>query len=197
MNERIQLIHHNCVSIVARGDGRGGSTVNLEIEGDLHTYHMGTVAWDSKGRDALIDALQCLRDTGSFAALADTSAVPYIGKRVCFDRHSGAIGTVAAIEGGSVWLEHDWHFYCRQVSELHPLAGTTARYRPYTPREAVEFLGREVAWRGRYYYLEGVHSDHLELSVADDGKFPRIGYEHAIEQLKWRDTGEPCGVKEG
>jgi hypothetical protein len=58
--------------------------------------------WDKEAAAALIDALQCHRDTGSFGALADTSAVPFVGKRM---RH-------ASIQHDVIVLAVNDGYYC-------------------------------------------------------------------------------------
>lgn len=50
------------------------------------------VALNRNQQRALIDALNCLLDTGSFAALADTSPVPFTGKQMRVPRwHDKAV----------------------------------------------------------------------------------------------------------
>lgn len=67
--------------------------------------------------------------------------------------------------------------------------------RPYTPREAVEHLGRAMIYtkypKGKYKLIE-VGLTHA-LIAGDHGY---CTYEDLAKHYVWADTGEPCGVEE-
>ena len=86
----------------------------------------------------------------------------------------------------------------QQSRELEMLRSTTRKspkVRPYTPREAVEFLGREMRYteypQGKYKLIE-VGLTHALIA----GDYGYETYKSIAEHYTWADTGEPCGVVE-
>ena len=83
MNERLTLVSDTEVRILRNKDQAGKPTAISYCDGFLYFYFLNQPfengLFDAEGRAALIEALSCLRDTGSFAALSDESAVPVDG----------------------------------------------------------------------------------------------------------------------
>lgn len=82
-----------------------------------------------------------------------------------------------------------------RLSESQGEEAPPPKIRPYTPREAVEFLGRAMIFskypKGTYALVE-VGLKHA--LVAGDMGYET--YEALAEHFTWADTGEKCGVVE-
>lgn len=205
MHERIELQKKNNWIALDTGDG-GQRTIVAEshISKPLITIH--GKAFDDAGLEALQLAIACYRQTGSFAALADDSAVPFVGKRMRVKRSTGLpveCTVVECCDNGyfSVSVPNGGLFETPQFNLL-PLKSQPT-YRPYTPAEAVQFLGRtlrsdngnggeitSVAQNGAYVQSEG-HEVHHGVHVQS-----LIDWKTLCDHWVIHDTGEPCGVKE-
>ncbi len=139
MNERITIVSETEVWIKSNDSQQFGLSIQSDkmfivrtnAEGLVHPYQ-----WDAEGRAAMMDCLACLRDTGSFAALADTSAVPFVGKVVRFGC-TNEIGPVAAMDKYTCWIEYEQHMYLRKHCDILPLAPE-----PPAPKGPQSNLGR-------------------------------------------------------
>ena len=66
------------------------------------------------------------------------------------------------------------------------------KYRPYTPAEAVQHLGREISCNKRTVYKLNLVGQTSALISGDCGY---ESYENLAESYVWADSGEPCGMK--
>lgn len=84
MNSRIKIVSEMEVRI--RLGDIGSASIGVECGAGClfvkHAIGISTVGWDAEGRAALRDCINCLDATDSFAALSDSSGVPYVGKRM-------------------------------------------------------------------------------------------------------------------
>lgn len=65
------------------------------------------------------------------------------------------------------------------------------RYRPYTPAEAVQFLGQTVEDQcGTLRIISAIGSGYVMGSGHDT-----MTYEYMAKNCKWYISGEPCGVE--
>ncbi len=193
MNERIKIVGDTEVWI-----GTGycpNAPMRLYLHGsELRSEQQAPYKeiWDDEGRDALIDALQCHKATGSFAALADTSNVPYVGKVVMTSHGRGVVMQVgdgdkpALVQvrqgsGSNLW------FTRQTILPLTP----PPKYRAYTPVEAAAHLNRDVRTHdGSVIALSAV----LAVCIKLDGR--HYSFDSFVKNCCWADTGEPCGVRE-
>jgi len=100
VNQRIEIVSDTEVRIRRSDDQVPPSTSVLCGDGGfIYLQHekINTGRWDAEGRAALRDCINCLEATGSFAALSDESAVPFVG----------AIRKLAVREGE--WLVKAYH----------------------------------------------------------------------------------------
>jgi hypothetical protein len=201
MNKRITIVGDEQIEIRKHSGNPSVASLGLVFEGTaLEIATKKTKVFDAEGRDALLEALQCLRDTGSFAALSDSSAVPYAGKKMQVKQPEGLRNCtlICPCAARDCWNIETAHctFTTAATERLFPLTPPAPRIRAYTPVEAAAHLGRELELRHRYHYLQAVYLDHVELSPCDNGDIPCVRYKEFIGECKWRDTNEPCGVPE-
>lgn len=200
MNDRITLINDNeidaqphadsdwCVHLIAKG-------------GELERYCMYVrTRYDALGNEAMILARQCFRDTGSFAAISDTSTVPYVGKRMQVNSQCHAMELCEVIcKRGMSWLVEfenggkDWY----SDKELLPLATPPApKVRPLTIIEWAEAMhsGRSVTLgNGIICAIESVHQDHISLGILDTTCHQiKRSSERLAQEATFVDTGLPC-----
>ena len=85
----------------------------------------------------------------------------------------------------------------QQSRELEMLRSTTRKspkVRPYTPREAVEFLGRKATDGVLQFAVTSIEKHRI--GVLTPNVCNKLSYEEFAEHYIWADTGEPCGVVE-
>lgn len=142
MNERITLKK----DYVIIDEGDCGEYVKV------HTSHWnsvpkivihagGDVVLDAGRLDALLDVLHCWKDTGSFAALADTSNVPWIGKRMRRDGRECKVIQLPAL--GSEWCKIEdpcGSVHAVSFDSLLPLAPPAPKVRPFSELGSGEFF---------------------------------------------------------
>lgn len=200
MNKRIKLISETKVGV--HRDGSLYSVAYYEIK-DGRLERRGSIfeSWDIAGleADALVNA--CFRQTRDFAALADTSPVPFVGKRMR-RQADGFLGTeekeVVIVSVGPCGATYHGDG-CRgtlPIDKFLPLtepAPPKPVVRPYTAREAGANLGRTFLVNGR-------SGESRTITAADmDGVYTplRWQFDELVKQdCVWEDTGEPCGVPE-
>ncbi len=200
MNDRITLVSDTEVRIRRYESCRETSTLRAYPAGEMDIFsNIAAHTWDAEGRAALRDCINCL-DTGSFAALADTSAVPYVGKRMrikdqpCAFRvldvcgsHAFAAATEDNCRVNRAWWSHE---YFLPLVEPAP----APKYRPYTPVEAAEFLGRCYLRKGEYAGVPLVTLSAHVVNPAAVNTGLHLTYEKFAEECTWLDGGTPCGV---
>lgn len=153
MNERLELSYcERYVHVKSHADHSRRVCYEL-TSGELTRQGWDTEKWDDAGleADALVNA--CYRQTKSFAALADTSAVPFCGKRMRAREYAGE-HTIELIKSSTrclcyqdgantgVWVD---------ASHLLPLTAPeppAPKFRPFTPVEAAAHLGRKLTHDG-------------------------------------------------
>jgi hypothetical protein len=214
MNERIELDGDMAVRIMRREPCRPPGTILAMLEnGCLNLVQDGW--FDAAGRDALIEALSCLRDTKSFAALADTSAVPYVGKQLlCVSGipevpNLRARCTVVTDAGDGDW----WVYAGGHRDELHKVepralsalvAPPPKRIRPYTPSELIMNWDRKLkakfghcvqSWEIGKVGRNGVMLDYGIGPLDKPCELPET-FDGLLRAYVWADNGEPCGVVE-
>lgn len=133
MNERIRIL--GGLEVQIQRNASPDSRHYFKIFGDGHLSEgMGCdtppFSWDADGRSALIDVLHCYRDTGSFAALADTSVGVFVGKvvRIKGEPHDDEYAVVDIIGNGAIGLRNTktWWGLTRYAVDLLTLAAPPA-----------------------------------------------------------------------
>lgn len=203
MNERIEIVSETYVRI-QRNSGGQQSATEVTIRGNDLCLNNDTVlagVWDALGRAALRDCINCLEATGNFAALADTSAVPFVGKRMRHKLRERYEYTVldASDPLGKVLLQRvdDIERICTHRNELLPITAPEPpkpKVRPYTPVEAVQHLGREMNWDYGHANQKLIQVGLTHALIAGDQGY--ASYESLAEHYRWADTNEPCGILE-
>ena len=210
MNERIKLIsdtevevQRNCAPTcitkfrIFTTDVNYIRVVSMK-EGDGNWY-------DELGNDAELEVRQCWKDTGSFAALSDESAVPYVGERMRWQTADDGIHEITVLEiyGNSCRIhshKNDFRSYPPVISCLLPLVTPTPpvkKYRPLTPVEALQHFGRKILSKNHKNHPK---ESHYLYSVYPEGVYwdscRMASFEMLLEHYVWADTKEPCGVEE-
>jgi hypothetical protein len=154
---------------------------------------IGEERFDDDGLRALIDVANCKLQTGSFAALADTSDIPWTGKRMRYvhgDNHIGCQILRMDFRGGATVLGDNG--YMGWASKLLPLtpAPPKPKWRAMKPREAIDHLGREFVTKSGKVRVE---------LIGENGIYQRAGWWLGFNELlccTWADDGTPCGTPE-
>ena len=190
-HERIEIVSDDEVRI---GRNVGANTL-FQISEDelLELSGIGantSAKWDAAGLEALTLCTNCFRQTGSFKALRDGEVALFVGGKV--RDLTGNTQSILLIQKERCWLTTlEW----TNKNDMLPLVVVSPKVRPYTPREAVEFLGRAMIFskypKGTYALVE-VGLKHA--LVAGDMGYET--YEALAEHFTWADTGEKCGVVE-
>lgn len=215
MNERIKIVSDECV-VLTRIAQTATWVLNVELRANdkgnlLIDSKYPLVAWDAQGFAALRDCINCLEATGSFAALSDESAVPYVGKRLRIinwdnemlvtaiyddqarDNPLSALGTVACWEQVADGRCRGSKL-CVDITSLLPLTPAPPKVRPYTSVEAAAHLNRMLRspWSpaGVMHELQSLGRFGVCTSTGET-----ISYQ-SLTSWKWADDGTPCGVKE-
>ena len=199
MNSRIKLISDTEVEVQRN---RHSGLVSLFVHNGTtllvnHNHFNGNLEIDAEGNDAELEVRQCWKDTGSFAALADTSAVPYKGKRMRDGK--GDVVTLVLAAGSNGW----WHSETEgalgvlATKEYLPLTPPVKKYRPLTPVEALQHFGRKILSKNHKNHPK---ESHYLYSVYPEGVYwdscRMASFEMLLEHYVWADTKEPCGVEE-
>lgn len=190
MNERIEIVDETEISIRRF---QNGWITRVQLIGDR--LEIDGKAWDADAGRALRDALACLGDTGSFAALADTSAAAFRGKLMRFNKNNEIV-EVLSVDRTTPLVRYPggchWYLIAGEQSLL-PLAPEPPKkkYRVFTPVEAAEHIGRG------YKRIDGNSIMFID-SVKRDGIFNAMGgwwdFRSLIDEAIWADTNEPCGT---
>jgi len=192
-HERIEIVSDDSVQI-ARNSFDG--LTKLWISDDEKTLYIEdhkTIrkqAWDGEGLEALTLCINSFRQTGSFKALRDGEVALFVGGKV--RDLTGNTQSILLIQKERCWLTTlEW----TNKNDMLPLVVVSPKIRPYTPREAVEFLGREMRYteypQGKHKLIE-VGLTHALIA----GAYGYETYKSIAENYTWADTGEPCGVVE-
>lgn len=203
MNSRITLDDDKHVRIRRRdGDAsRCNFSADAREPNELLIEHFVQFDfWDAEGRAALIDCLQCLRDTGSFAALSDTSNVTFVGKRMRLGP-DGVAEERGYRSGMEVTVLRAFPDYPIIKTDLLPAIAVrrcdllpltpAPRVRPYTPVEAAAHLGRTVkANDGKLIGLDGVTQFCAQLDKR------LYAWDYFAKCCTWADDNSPCGILE-
>lgn len=204
MNERIKLISDVQVEVTANLEGtryrytlRPTEMLSMECVYLAHTYD-----WDTMGRMASVEVDNCYTQTGSFAALSDESAVPFVGKRmrrklaVCYQGCGERECEILKCTDDRVWILEGETVLPRSVPindiTLLPLVTPAPKYRPYTPVEAAAHLGRRFVERPR----RRLEFDACKISsgYVHDQNGSAHSFEAMAKNYEWADDGTPCGV---
>lgn len=203
MNSRIELVSADSVSIRHHSKDAGVTTLRVNAGRDsINRNSAGTDYWDAEGRAALRDCLNCFDQTGSFAALADTSDVPYSGKRVRLKDHNGEVlGFIIRQRDdrkGFYYFRDDhkdmFVYSTTDGITILPLTPAPPKrvIRAYTPVEAAAHLGRSMkasphpSFTVRYVSINGFHA-------AGGAVYP---FASAAKECSWADDNSPCGIEE-
>lgn len=202
MHSRIESLEENSITLIPSKLGR-------LIEIGNHTGPDGGMGidghyLDDDGLRALLDIIHCHLATGSFAALSDESAVPFVGKQVKLE---GKVITVVALEkrceahSEVKYMSHQGYLSmsCHR-NNLLPLT-PPKRVRAYTAKEMTDHFGREfimadtesVRCRVRNVWPRGVGYCVNGLNSSDE---PIIGLDAMSQHCTWADDGSPCGILE-
>lgn len=207
MNDRLELIGEREVRL-RLGEHINAAKITVECGCDTLFVriptHILVLGWDAGAYRALRDCINCLEATGSFAALADTSAVPFVGKEVCTSHGRGVVMQVgdgdkpAPIQvrqesGSNIWFSK---------LTLTPIAPPqkVRGFRTATEFEVARGFDRLVATReskipcGHFIEITAVPGKPLRLRF--DGYSSHVLADRAAELYEWADTGEPCGIVE-
>ena len=199
MNSRIKLISDTEVEVQRN---RHSGLVSLFVHNGTtllvnHNHFNGNLEIDAEGNDAELEVRQCWKDTGSFAALSDESAVPYAGKRMR-DNEGNVVTLVRAAGSGNGW----WHSEVEgslgvlATKEYLPLTPPPKKYRPLTPVEVIPLLGKDIQPKG------SKRNDDIERiwSVSTDGIYTPtlrwISFANLVELYQFVISELPCGVEE-
>lgn len=210
MHERITLVSDREVKVRRNACGANYITRIVLDCGCLSVCGCHGMDYDALGNEAEILVRQCWRDTGSFAALSDTSAVPFVGK-VMRTRNSDQRWVVKSesIYGGmwnAVALDPQPGIAvgcCLCTADLRPLTDPTPppkKWRAYTLKEAADHCGREFeskenrTYPAKYQTTKRVHSLNSNVVFDYDCKHG-ICYQSFCNDYVWSDTGEPCGME--
>lgn len=183
-HERIEIVSDEEIRI----ERHYGSCTCFTVAGDAlrETDSHSAPVWDCAGLAARALAVNCFRQTGNFKALRDGEVALFVGGKV--RDWTGNTRSVLLIQEERCWLTTlEW----TNKNDLLPLILPLPRVRPYTPREAVEFLGRKTK-TGK---LKTVSADGLTV-VNNAGGEVSMSYRDFVQHYTWADTGEPCGVIE-
>lgn len=202
MNSRITLVSDTEVKIKHHATATGCTT--LTIEGcHIRREGIGFEYWDDQGLEAWDNASNCFRQTGSFAALSDESAVPWVGKRCRWKSIHGDIYDVEVVSMlEKTRLQYisssaiGYNFIYPPDTQLLPLIPPKPKLRKWTAREAF----REVPPGTRLKY-------GTEIFIVSSFEYWSGGWQvrltnHQLvsaEQLAEHYTklsGSPCGVVE-
>lgn len=165
-NHCAEFVDVNCSGVGTR------DMINLKLDKGVVLLNRGCgcgpVRIDDDGLRAIVDAANCKLATGSFAALADTSAVPWVGK-IVRGMWGGMLSdlTVLAIEGDVALCRRDsstrWYNSC----DLKPLVAPT----PPTPKQGPQTdLGKLL------------HAIVQSVGATDPMAFAKVDIVKAIEQ---------------
>lgn len=200
MNSRIALVSENEVlidrNIIA---GKGVCVTRLVVRKDgLGVFGDAGEQWDAEGCAALIDCLNCLEATGSFAALADTSAVPFVGK--IFKQRDGHLRRVVFVEDDRVWACHangkaEKYVILQDPANMLPLT-PAPKVRPYTESEAAQHLDRVLKDEGEAVTLHLVGKGEVVLRSCEYPAALRHVLLRLLTDRHWADDVTPCGVVE-
>lgn len=212
MNERIELLRDAAVHVNVT-DMASSSKVTLRVPTtgkiELTLTSDGRPWLDAAARDALIDALQCHKATGSFSALADTSAVPFVGKRMRCYRSGGHKPECVVLEKRHEnWsvdcLEGPTGFFRAGPTALSPLVAPAPKVRPYKASEVAPLFLTEVTPElrdkatGERRFVKNINRYGVTLRAHEYSHeaFQDTFYEWSqlLHSHEWKD-GSPCGVE--
>lgn len=195
MNERITLEKDSVII----DKGNCGEFINVHAShwnsvSKIVIHAGGDVVLDAGRLDALLDILHCWKDTGSFAALADTSDIPFVGKTLKRTMLDGSQQECTILErnpGQDSWLVRGPSTAVSSSSKFLPLAPPAPKVRPYTkPEQALWLIGKRAS---------GKCNDADILFVGEKSVIAKsltrveIDYE---ELAKATCEGKPCGIIE-
>jgi len=161
------------------------------------------LSFDDDGLRTLVELANCKLTTGNFAAIADTSAVPFVGKIL---RH----GTKETVEVLQKHRESKFAccFGCStgeiypsiSVENLHSLVDPPKKVRPYTIPEVAVFLGKRSFKKksGEVLPFNAICSDlvgYLSSFSCVSELFLMQTLDEFAENT-WADDGSPCGMVE-
>src|SRR5262245_15902346 len=81
MNERIELVSDREVCVRRYAQSTVGTDLTIRKVSDGR-WSFANACFDREGLQGVLDAVHCALDTPDFAALADTSAVGFVGKKM-------------------------------------------------------------------------------------------------------------------
>lgn len=183
-------------------NGHGELEDKPDYPGTRDGHYICTFDKDGDEARALVGA--CWRQTGSFAALDDGSAVPFIGKQVRSTNDTlnpvidgDILEVVDMIGNGNLGLrsvKSRMGMTCA-LSELLPLA-RAPQYRPYTLTEAAPFAeqDRELLFHGKRWVLHSLTKTHVRLWEVNNDDAAHLTYGDLVGQGTWADDKTPVGV---
>jgi hypothetical protein len=197
MHSRIEFVSNEAVHIQRNGNLVTMKTGLRAFGGELHMGDLQDVrhcSWDRDGLNALDECVACYNATGSFAALKDTSAELFRGKRVRTGM-GGAPVTFLHFDrnGKAVILFSDKSMGTWDREKLKPLVDPPV-IKPYTsPEQAVWLIGKKIV---------GTLVSATVLYVGAD--CVRLKFDHTAGPVDtmFKDLatatceGKPCGIVE-
>lgn len=224
MNERIELVSDTEVRVRRNGnrvsadlDWMCSLSADTHIGGLIAWYESGGERWDALGLSALRDCINCLEATGSFAALADTSAGIFVGNWVRCARvdykHGLSVGEKIKIvslgsTGKPLVQSNRDRVWWLEPEDCLPLAPPAPVVRPYTLEEFLKAWrpGRSVKASGRpgcEYQIRTVERNqwnkpdtYFELGVGPKCTGFTADAKQFVELCTWADDNSPCGCVE-
>lgn len=205
MNERIEIVRDNLTYIrrIVSHDCR--IAVELLASGYVS---IGGIYYDDDGLRALLDVINCKLSTGSFAAMSDTSAVPFCGKRMRWHTADDGDHEVTILAVGDTWSRLVSHktnaSYVPENKSLLPLTEPAPQepvIRPWTPVDAAVHIGRliksDIGSAGR---MESVLSGRAGVSISKIlgtivSTFDEINFVTLAEHWAFADDSTPCGIE--
>lgn len=210
MNSRIRYVSNRCVWIL---DANGKDALRLVASLSKETTHLepdldkcaATSELDDEGLKALAEAANCRIQTGSFAALADTSPEIFVGKKMRY-LHPGTFEKEeVTVIAPNPYCDGSWRIErpnCAVVWTTNDLLPITPpephkpKVRPYTMREFVEAshaldrrLIGSIGSSGTIYRLT-----QSEVEVKGDSRPQSVTFENLAKHWRWADDNSPCGV---
>lgn len=208
MNPRIELVENDEIRwrpYAGQGVNRS-IAVFLTCDGLVFEDNPGTV--DYEGLRALLDVANCKLATGSFAALADTSDVPFPGKRMrCADYMEGNCECTVLYPRDGGWAALLPSSSIVSPAKLLPLIAPTPpepKVRPYTPEQMMQAsvnLTRRVRKKSCSYEeaVVSIGRKSAELFACIGEGLPpteQVDFSCLLDSYTWADNNSPCGVIE-
>lgn len=200
MNSRIEYVSEKEVRIQQTPNEGSANRIRCTNDRIVFCYDEECASyWDAAGLLALNLVINCYTATRSFAALQDTSAAAFIGKRV--RRPNSLEATVSHFwHSGDVLLtEGCMHTTCSPC-ELLPLtpAPPAEQWRPFTRKEACAYYGEHGEFKirdrrnpSRVRTVFAVTYDSFYVGGTDEFSFSIV-----FNEFTFADSAKPVGILE-